>query len=171
MQRLIATFLLTMAGATLPLQSFADISPKGSVIEHSGETGELIVSRDGVVYWLSTGDDLFLGDVVRAQNAEAARISFNGCEYVLPEKQDVNLNGEFCALASVEEPTMAQLASESGSSVGAVGAATAANAPLIVGGTVLSAGGIAAAINGGDGGTGSAASVAAGAAQATASSN
>lgn len=171
MQRLVGGFLLATVALVLPLQTFAESSARGSVIEHSGETGDLIVSRDGVIYWLSAGDDLFSEDVVRAQNAETAKISFNGCEFTLPEKEDVTLDDQFCVLAAADGRTMAQVASETGNSVGSVGVVTAANAPLIVGGTILSAGGIAAAINGGDGGTGSAASIAAGVEQATASSN
>ena len=143
----------------------------GQVVEHLGETGDLIVLRDGVVYYLSTGDDLFQADILRSEKADAATVTYNGCSFTLPEKQDVTLDDEFCAFALGEEPSMAQIASEGGTALGTTTIATNANAPFIIGGVVLSAGGIAAATNGGNGGTGSVASVAAGAPQANTASN
>jgi hypothetical protein len=168
---------MLMLGASVTIAGHADeVTSKmplanGQVVEHLGETGDLIVLRDGVVYYLSTGDDLFQADILRSENADAASITYNGCEFTLPEKQDVTLDDEFCAFAMVEEPSMAQIASEGGTTLGATTIATNANAPFIIGGVVLSAGGIAAATNGGNGGTGSVASAAAGAPQANSASN
>ena len=146
--------------------AFAQEQPNGIVIEHAGDEGELIVLRNGIVYWLSTGDDLFSSDVLRAQDADMATITYNGCVMTLPKKEDVTLDDEFCALVVLDEPVMAQVASESRALTGSTTTVTAANAPLIVGGVVLSAGGLVAATDGGGGGTGSAASAAAGAGQA-----
>ena len=170
-------FLAVSCAAPLLVSAQSEFStsvqnmPNGSVIEHRSEPGELIVLRDDIIYWLSAGDDLFKADIVRSQNADTATISYNGCTMVLPEKQDVSLDDEFCALAALEAPSMAQIASEGGSTLGTTALVSNANAPLVLGGVVLSAGGIAAATNGGNGGTGSAASAAAGAAQATTASN
>ncbi|NQY14325.1 MAG: hypothetical protein HRT81_10765 [Henriciella sp.] len=157
----------TQADEAAAKQPLAD----GQVVEHLGETGDLIVLRDGVVYYLSTGDDLFHADILRSENADVASVTYSGCTFTLPEKEDVTLDDEFCAFAMGEEPSMAQIASEGGTTLGATTIATNANAPFIIGGVVLSAGGIAAATNGGNGGTGSVASAAAGAPQANSASN
>lgn len=166
MKRVIGMSVLIASLIATSMMASAQKQPRGMVIEHTGDEGELIVSRDGIVYWLSIGDDLFSNDVLRAQNADMATITYNGCVITLPQKKDVTLDDEFCALVVLDQPAMAQLASENGVLTGSTATATAANAPLIVGGVVLSAGGLAAATDGGSGGTGSAASAAAGAAQA-----
>lgn len=146
--------------------AFAQEQAYGMVIEHAGNQGELIVSREGIVYWLSTGDDLYTNDVLRAQEADMATITYKGCVMTLPQKEDVTLDDEFCALVIADGPTMAQVAGDSGVLRDSVAIQSVANAPLVVGGVVLSAGGLVAATDGGHGGTGSATSRAAGAPQA-----
>lgn len=166
MVRVFGILVLAVGLLAPSMMAFAQKQANGMVIEHAGDEGELIVSRDGIVYWLSTGDDLYSDDVVRAQNADMATITYNGCVMTLPQKEDVTLDDEFCALVVLDEPTMAQVASEGSVLTGSTPITTAANAPLVVGGVVLSAGGLVAATDGGNGGTGSAASAAAGAPQA-----
>lgn len=134
----------------------------GSVVEHTGETGDLIVLRDGLVFWLSTGDDLFEADIVRASYPDMSIVSYNGCVFTLPENEDVPLDDDFCSLTVANAPTMAEVASRND----VTALVSGADAPLMVGGVVLSAGGLAAATNGGNGGTESVASAAAGAEQA-----
>ena len=159
----LATVLMpALAGAE---QNFAE----GSVTEYTGLPGELIVSRDSVIYYLSTGDDLFGGDILRSREGETTTIVFRGCEMELPASEDVALDDEFCVLAAVEEPTMAAIASTGdgtgvalGAGGGLVAAINSANAPLMVGGVVLSAGGIAATTGGDGGGAGAATRQAAG---------
>ncbi|MEM7329355.1 MAG: hypothetical protein AAF437_11485 [Pseudomonadota bacterium] len=168
MGRVLVASVLALATIVLPETALAQKEARGEVIEHSGEPGDFIVSRDSVVYWLSTGDDLYSGDIVRAQGADTATITFNGCEMTMPEKEDVTLDDEFCVIAGLVQPSMAAIASQGGPIVGTTTATTTASSPLIVGGVVLSAGGLAAATNGGNGGTGSIASAAAGAPQANA---
>lgn len=147
----------------LPTAANSQTSPSGSVLQYNGTAGDLIVSRDGIVYFLSSGDSLFENDVLRTQTKNSTTISFNGCMFTLPEKQDVKLDDEFCALASAEEASMARLAGESEIGGPFESSQSPANAPLVVGGVVLSAGGIAAATGGDNGGSGSTASQAAGA--------
>ncbi|MEO1323962.1 MAG: hypothetical protein AAFV59_13255 [Pseudomonadota bacterium] len=166
MVRVIGWLVLATSLLATSMVAFAQKQANGMVIEHDGDQGELIVSRDGIVYWLSTGDDLYSNDVLRAQNADMATIVYNGCVMTLPQKEDVTLDEEFCALVVLDEPAMAQVANESGVLTGSSTITTAANAPLVVGGVVLSSAGLVAAVDGGRGGTGSAASAAAGAAQA-----
>lgn len=168
--RALSYSLLVIATFMAAFSAFAQKSSYGSVMDHSGEPGELIVSRDGIVYWLSTGDDLFENDVLRAQEADSATIRFKGCVFTLPEQEDVELDDEFCVVAAADEPSMAAIASEAATFSETSAIPTGVNAPLIVGGVVLSAGGIAAATNGGGGGTGSEASAAAGAPQGSTAS-
>ena len=150
------------------MNAFAETGAIGSVVEHLGESGELIVSRDGIVYFLTTGDDLFDDDIVRAQHADASTIRVYGCTFTLPEKKDVSLGEEFCSLAAIEPTSMAEIASKSGTGLESV---AATNAPLIVGGVVLSAGGIAAATEEGSRSRTSSSNAAAGTPQASASSS
>ena len=158
--------IVSVVATLTPCSAFADQNADGSVIEYAGQRGDLIVSRDGVVYWLSEGDKLFTHDILRARFGDSSTIRYQGCEITLPENEDVVLDSAFCDIIVTEEPTMAATASENGGLRSSVGSATGANAPLIVGGVVLSAGGLVATTNGGNGGTGSAASAAAGAPQA-----
>ncbi|MEL7096322.1 MAG: hypothetical protein AAGK70_12860 [Pseudomonadota bacterium] len=162
----IASFVVAASAIPAHAQNQAD----GTVLSYSGEPGQLIVSRDGIVYWLTEGDDLFDDDVVRAQRGGSSSILYNGCEFELPENEDVTLGDQFCSLASAEEGSMAMIASEGNLGNGVIEVVSGANAPFLVGGTVLSAGGIAAATGGGNGGTGSTASQDAGAQSSTASS-
>lgn len=145
-------------------------SSNGAVVAHLGQDGELIVSRDSVIYWLSTGDRLFEEDIVRAQQPNKSTIVFNGCVRTLPEKEDVLLDSGFCSLASLDGPSLAAIASEGGA-VSELGSSSITQAsPLVVGATTLSAAGLIEALDGGSGGTGSVASEEAGVASATASS-
>ncbi len=165
-------FGLIAIAAASALQSASIASARevsqGTVLEHAGEPGELIVSRDGVIYWLSTGDELFSDDVLRAQKADTSTITFNGCVITLEAKVDTVLDDQACtALILSDTTTMAETAAESGSAVGPFDGAINAGAPLTVGGIILSAGGLAAATDGGSGGTASATSNAAGAPTAT----
>lgn len=172
MNRMFLVAGIASIAMSLPVSAVAQKAAGGSVLEHSGEVGDLIVSRDGLVYHLSVGDELYENDILRAQFAKIATVSYNGCEFTLPEKQDVTLDSEFCNLVVATAPTSAEVASQSTTLAASnVGAGSLMNAPLMIGGTVLSAGGIAAAVNGGDGGTESAASSAAGAAPAQSSSD
>lgn len=162
--------VLSLSVAAMPMALAASPqTAEGSVVEYIGVPGELIVSRDSIIYYLSTGDELFSGDVLRSRQAEAATIIFRGCEFELPASEDVALDDEFCAVAAIDEPTMAAIAGAgagTGASVGVgsglVAAMNSANAPLVVGGAVLSAGGIAATTGGDGGGAGSPTSAAAG---------
>ncbi|MEM9571896.1 MAG: hypothetical protein AAF996_10535 [Pseudomonadota bacterium] len=160
--------VLSLSIAAMPMALAASPqTAEGSVIEYIGVPGELIVSRDSITYYLSTGDELFSGDVLRSRQAEAATIIFRGCEFELPASEDVALDDEFCAVAAIDEPTMAAIAGAgAGASVGVgsgvVAAMSSANAPLVVGGAVLSAGGIAATTGGDGGGAGSPTSASAG---------
>ena len=135
----------------------------GTVTEYTGLFGDFIVSRDGVTYSLSTGEDLAFGDIVRATNEGEATITFDGCTYTLPAGQDITLNDQFCTeMAALQAPTEAELAAEelgtttvadgTGAGTGTgTGTAAGGNAPLIIGGIVVAAGGIAAAAGGGGG--------------------
>lgn len=170
MKLLVSIAIAAAVVLSLPNSALAQNDPGGIVVSHSGKTGNLIVSRDTIVYWLAEGDNLFEGDIIRAQTDDSAIITFNGCTYSLPGKADVVLDGDFCALASVAEPSMALIASEGGTMTGFVTPLSQANAPLIVGGVILSAGGIAATTGGDSGGTGSTASQEAGASASTSGS-
>lgn len=128
---------------------------QGSVIEYAGAPGELVVSRDGIIYYLSTGDDLFENDILRSKEESTSTIVYNGCVFELPASEDVSLDEEFCALVGVKKsPSMATLASQGEvTGASATNIASETNAPLIVGGVILSAGGLAA-VSGSGGGTG-----------------
>lgn len=158
MRFIVCGLALAMA-ISLGSEAFAEKNAQGSVLEYAGEVGELVVSRDGVVYPISVGADLFAGDIVRARRADTAIILFDGCRMELPEGQDVFLNNEFCSAFIAEDKTMAMAASENISVAGSGVEGVATNAPLIVGGVVLSAGGIAATTGGGAAGTSSTSSV------------
>lgn len=160
-QYILAVFLVLATTMLSTSVAEAQKTPMGLVTEHSGEPGDLIASRDGIVYRISQGDELFLGDTLRVRTE--ATIIFSGCTYTLPQNEDIYLDYEFCSLVANTEPSMAFLASEGRSAVGASEAISAGFAPLVVGGIVLSSGGLAAAIGGDDGGTGSIASQQAGA--------
>lgn len=164
MIKLITVGVVAAAIAATSFTALAQKNAEGSVVEYSGIPGELIVSRDGIVYYLSTGEDLFNGDILRSKEGDVATITYRGCTYDLPSNEDVALDDEFCALIVAEEPTMAMAASGGAESIGLnLGAVVnSANAPLMVGGVVLSAGGLAAATGGDGGGAGSATSAAAG---------
>lgn len=167
------SYVLLLVGIlfwTSNLPAAAEQKARGNVTSFSGVPGDLIVSRDGVVYWLSLGDDLFENDTVRSRTDDPASIIYDGCEFTLPDGVDVLLDNEICVLATGQESSMAAISSQNESV--AVGSALMprSNAPLMVGGVLLSAGGLAAATGGDNGGTGSTASSQAGAAQSTSSS-
>lgn len=170
MNSLVSIAIAAATVVSLSASAHAQKEPSGSVVSHSGKSGNLIVSRDTIVYWLSEGDNLFEGDIIRAQTDDSATITFNGCTYSLPGKTDVALDDEFCTLAAVAEPSMALVASEGGAVSGIGPILSQANAPLVVGGVILSTGGIAAATGGDSGGTGSTASQEAGASSSTSGS-
>ena len=141
--------------------SHAQKSIGNTVIEHIGEHGDLIVSRNGIVYFLTEGDAVHRNDVLRARYEDTSTIMYQGCVMTLPEGKDVKLDDDFCAFAAVEEKTMAERASE-----GTIfNETTGTNAPFMIGGVIVSAGGLAAATNGGNNGTGSATSSASGVVQ------
>lgn len=163
--RSIALMAASIIGSTF-LASAQDVA-NGSVLEYSGAEGELIVSRGGIVYSLSAGDELFYEDVLRAQKSDTATVSFNGCTWTLPEGLDVKLDDGFCVASAEAAPSMAMLESQG---LRMADGNLVSGAPFILGGTVLAAGGLVDAVNGGDGGTGSSASTDAGAIQGTGSS-
>ena len=156
MKSLIATTAFGLS-LTFSPQAMAQELGSGSVLQHSGEPGDFIVLRDCVVYWLSEGDQLFRDATVRSLKADSTIIEYNGCVMTIPEKQDVTLDDEFCGLVVADNDSMAQIAltNQSGRPASVSQIASSGNAPLIVGGVVLSAGGIAAATDGGSNGTSS----------------
>ncbi|MEL6756005.1 MAG: hypothetical protein AAFP81_06175 [Pseudomonadota bacterium] len=164
MTRNVSIMIAGAFGLSLIGSATAEQKEAGTVLKHSGEAGDLIASRDGVVYWLSTGDNLFPNDIIRASRSNVSTIDYDGCTFTLPEKQDVLLDENFCDLTAVYQPTMAESASEKQIWIDSETVTGSDNAPLIVGGVVLSAGGLAAAANGGSSGTESVVSVASGAA-------
>jgi len=148
-------WLSIIAFLSCPLLASAD-GAHGEVVSFSGNNGELIMSRDGVVYWLRPGSKLLTGDIVRSKKATVAVIAFDGCEFELPAGEDVFLDEEFCDPAIVAaEPTAAEKASAGIASTSLNGPTLRASSPLVVGGVVLSAGGLAAASGGDGGGAGS----------------
>lgn len=138
------TLLLLPLFATLHLQA-QPRSAQGSVIEFQADQGELIVFRDGIIYYLMEGDDLFVNDILRAKDENTTTITFRGCTFELPASEDVILDDEFCVVA-VDQPTLAELESLGHSSDGLVSTPSTNRAPLIVGGVVLSVGGLSAAV-------------------------
>lgn len=152
--RMLATigWMILFIIVTMPASNAQEKLPNGTVVQYSGERGGLIVSRDSIVYFLTQGDHLFENDILRSKAAGVTTIVFNGCMFDLPAAEDIELDNEFCAAQGLEESSMATLAAEGETviSEGIVG--QTANAPLIVGGVVLSAGGLAAATGAGGGG-------------------
>lgn len=137
-----------------PGNANAEDAADGRVTEFTGDHGELIVARDGVVYWLSSGDELFSADVVRSMKSGTATIVYRECELTLPKDKDVILDNEFCELgAANEQRSMAMLASETNEFSGVVASNQLTDAPLLLGGTVLWTGGIASTVGGGTGPT------------------
>lgn len=145
-----------------PLEAAATEQPQGTVLELSGETGSLIVSRDAVIYYLEQGSDLFESDILRLNYGSETTIIYNGCVFNLPDGEDVVLDDQFCVMAKAidENSSMAATAASGGREQALF--LTGSNAPLVVGGVLLSAGGIAAATGGDGGGSGSLASAATG---------
>jgi len=116
---------------------------QGSVIEFTGEQGELIVARDGIIFYLVKGDELFQNDVLRAKDGDTTTIVFQGCVLELPAAKDIELDDELCLMIT-EAPTMAEVALLD-DAVGSIGANEPnGGAPLVVGGVVLSIGGLSA---------------------------
>lgn len=144
MRRLTLLIALATLGvpSTLPIIAQSD-SSEGSVLEFTGTPGELIVSRDGVIYYLVTGDALFQDDILRSRDAGTTEIIFRGCTYELPAAKDVELGDEFC-VALIDEPSMATIASQENVFVPLSELEASRNAPLVVGGVVLSYGGLSA---------------------------
>lgn len=130
--------LLTMSPAVSQ-----DITAQGSVIEFLGAQGELIVSREGIIFYLQSGDELFLDDILRTKDEDTTTISFRGCAFELPAATDVTLDDEFCNLASATE-TMAEKAVIALEGVAVEVVETTENSPLLIGGVILSAGGLSA---------------------------
>ena len=155
MSRIVA---LGLAAAIMATTASANAA-EGTVTDYTGTYGDFIVSRDGVTYSLSVGEDLFDGDTIRMQNTGSgeATVTYNGCTHTIPAGQDILLSSDFCTeMAALETPTEAQLAANEVGTTTPVGegtttAAAGGNAPLIIGGIVVAAGGIAAAAGGGGG--------------------
>lgn len=152
-------FAILLSGAlVVALSSFAEgvsddqieQEKRGYVVEYVGKPGELVMSRDGVVYVASTGSTLQAGDIVRATKSNSTVIQFDGCELLLPEMKDILLDEKFC-----EDPTplsMAAIASENPVAVANEVIASGTRAPLIIGGISVAGGGILAATGSGNGG-------------------
>lgn len=156
-----------MAGCLLASVASAEES-RGEVLSYSGDKGELIMSRDGIIYWLETGSQLVAEDILRSREAEKAVIVFDGCEFELPAGEDIYLDDDFCDAFAVLEPTAAEKASEGLANEvvaieSTVDLSMRTDAPLVVGGVILSVGGLAAAAGGDGGGAGSPTSNASGA--------
>lgn len=148
MSRLISFGLMAAAAATLPFAATAQTAP-GTVTEYTGEYGDFIVSRDGVSYSLSTGEDLMAGDIIRATAADTATITYDGCTYTIPAGQDITLDDAFCEkMASLENPAPETTTVETPAPRGEIVTASGVNTPLVIGGVVVAAGGIAAAAGG-----------------------
>lgn len=145
--------------------------PRGEVLAYSGAKGELIMSRDGIIYWLESGSELQFGDILRSRRGDSAIIKFDGCELTLPEGEDVRLDHEFCGEPIAAVPSAAENASNGLYDISVSDSVVRARAPLVVGGVVLSAGGLVAAIGGDGGGAGSATSAASGAASSNPNSS
>lgn len=152
---IVSSFAAAMVG-TMPFAASAQATT-GTVTEYTGVTGQFIVERDGEIYSLSTGKELFAGDVVRMKLPVSgdATVSYGGCTYSIPAGQDITLDDSFCETMAGLEPSEAELAASNTPPPLTGEGAGAGNAPLIIGGIVVAAGGVAAAAGGGggDGGT------------------
>lgn len=163
--RPLLTYTLYISASLFLGHTVAYAQERGEVVKYIGVHGELIMSRDGVVLWLTEGTALKKGDILRSKQDGVATINFDGCEYKLPAGEDIILDDNFCqprsmAEFAVNEESAAQSSASrltEGSNVNQM-----ATSPLVVGGVVLSAGGLAAASGGDGGGAGSQTSNAAG---------
>lgn len=145
-------FLQTSASANEgPSVEQREAAPGGLVLEHDGNEGDLIVSRDGIVYWMSIGDSLYEYDIVRSKSENTSTIEFDGCTFTLRKNLEVVLDESFCQKAAVTESTMATIASEA---VGVTEVAASQGVPLTIGGVALASGGIASFVSGADGSAG-----------------
>lgn len=156
--RIVSGALVGAIGSTFGLFQVASAQPKpqGSVTEFLGEYGELIASRDGIIYALSQDADLFEGDILRTKFDETTIIMFRGCEFELPGNKDVTLDDEFCDFAMVDDSDAMMAAADPASSNAIDGGLiVSGQSPLVVGGVVLAAGGLTtvATSNGGSGGS------------------
>lgn len=102
------TLKTCLAGAAaLAMVGSAAAQAAGSVQSTTGDTGSVVVVRDGEIYSIGAGDQVFPGDVIATRTVGSVVISANGCVVTLDGGEEVTIDESFCQPAAVREASVA----------------------------------------------------------------
>jgi hypothetical protein len=97
-----ATLALVLSGSfpagaeQSPDSQSAGAAPVGQASLVEGESGSVIVQRDGATYSLGSGDPVFLGDRISTSGVGRVVLDATGCRRVVEPMSAIVLTGELC---------------------------------------------------------------------------
>ncbi|RIJ29211.1 hypothetical protein [Henriciella algicola] len=130
---------------------------QGDVVEATGDTGSVVVERQGNLYSLSEGDDLFEGDIVQTTSGGTTTLEFtaaNGtpCSVTLEPLEIFTVSAASCSSSPVAM-TSTQIAALEGTAVAGTAGSGVGAAVFGIPAGLAAIGGVAAATGGDDDGT------------------
>lgn len=130
---------------------------EGDVVSTTGDTGSVVVERQGNLYSLSEGDDLFEGDIVQTTSNGSTTLNFTAadgtpCTVTLTASQIFAVTGASCSAPPPVAMTSTQIAALEGTAVAGT-AGSGVGAAVFGIPAALGAVGVAAAAGGDDDGT------------------
>jgi len=101
------TIKTALAGvAALAMVGSAAAQAAGSVTSTTGDTGSVVVVRDGEIYSIGANDQLFPGDVIATRRSGSAILMVNGCEVALDGGEEVTVDANVCDAAAVRDASI-----------------------------------------------------------------
>lgn len=131
---------------------------EGDVVSTTGDTGSVVVERQGNLYSLSEGDDLFEGDIVQTTSNGTTTLNFTAadgtpCTVTLTASQIFAVTAASCSAPPPVAMTSTQIAALEGTAVAGTAGSGVGAAVFGIPAALAAVGGVAAATGGDDDGT------------------